>query len=189
MFLNRELIVQTAAALFQEKGYAATTVQDIADRLGCTKAALYYYVKGKEQLLRDIYDKAMTTAERRLADALSAETAPLERLRRVVRNHCLAGTDELTLMAVFFSRGRFGPGVEDTDIAARQHRYERTLAEEIRRAMAAGAIRPMPVTPVLMAILGMCNWLHRWYDRKGPLTPEDVADLYTGLVLDGLTPR
>lgn len=185
--VQRDDLIGTAAELFGAKGYAGATVRDIADRLGVTSAALYHHVDHKEDLLYEIVDHAMSLAERHLAEALEAEVGLEEKLRRIIRHHVLAVLDESQLMmTVFFQeigllRGKGWAGIE-----TRRRRYQERIVEVFRQAEEQGLIRTPDVRVTVYGVLGMCNWLHRWYRRDGALTPDEVGAHFAEMVLRGL---
>ncbi len=186
MSISKDQIIAVSARLFQEKGYAATSVQDIAGQLGCTKAALYYYVESKEQVLCEIFERAMTTAENRFEETRKIK-GPIEQIiRGAVRNHCRAVLDEIPLMAVFFNERAHLPIDASRAIAARLEDYENHLIGILEAGMEAGVVRRMPTRPMLNGILGVCNWLYRWYQPDGPIKPDEITEFYAEFILRGI---
>jgi len=186
MRLDREKIIQAAAELFQKKGYTATSVQDIADKVGFTKAALYYHVQSKEDILWQIIDSVMLTAERRMQELKGQPMSTIERLRRVISNHILNVHDDAAYIAIFFTEKAHLPPDRVTAINARRRSYEEDIAAIIRQGVAEGVFKDTDVLPTVYGILGMCNWTYQWYRPEGPLTPMEIADLFTKIILSGL---
>lgn len=187
---RREAVITTAARLFREKGYAATTVRDIADALGVTSAALYRYVTSKDDLLDAILDHAMAVGERHLEEALAAEGPPEERLRQVIRHHVLAVLDEsAATMAVFFQEIGLAGTHGRAGIDARRARYQDAIVRVFRAAAEHGVIETVDARVTAFGIMGIGNWLHRWYRPDGGLAPEAIADHFADVVLRGLLTR
>jgi AcrR family transcriptional regulator len=184
---RREDLLRTAARLFRERGYAATSVRDIADELGVTSAALYNYVASKEDLLYAILDHAMSIAERHLEQA-HAPRAPLDQqLRSLIFHHVLAVLDEdQTAMAVFFQETGLRRGSRWREIDQRRVRYQEAIVRVFQQAADVGLIQTPDARVSAYGVLGMCNWLHRWYRPDGPLTREQIAQHFTDMVLHGL---
>lgn len=185
--LSAERIHRAAAELFRRKGYAATSVRDIARALGVTPAALYNHVTGKEELLAGILDHAMGIAEAHLEQALRGGGSWEERLRALVRHHALSVLDEdQPTMAVFFQEVALREGPASRAIGARRRAYQERFVEVLRRAAEAGAVETPDPRVTAYAVLGMCNWLHRWYDPRGRLSAEEISRHYAELVLRGI---
>lgn len=185
--MRREKLIETAAELFRAKGYAAATVRDIAEGLGVTSAALYRHIESKEDLLREIVEHAMLLAERHLDEALAAHVPVEEKLRRVIRHHVLAVLDESQLMmAVFFQEIGLLRGRGWSRLDARRTRYQERIVALFEDAAKDGVLRVGDPRVAVYGILGMGNWLYRWYRPGGRFTPAEIAGQYADMVLDGL---
>ncbi|NMB35830.1 MAG: TetR/AcrR family transcriptional regulator [Firmicutes bacterium] len=186
MSLTRQKIIDAATTLFNEKGYSITSVQDIAEKLNVTKAALYYYISSKEEILYAIFDQTMTTAEKRLEKLLSEEMTVEEKIRGVIYNHIMAVFDEAPRIAIFFTEQAHLLPENLASIRRRQRDYEERVAGVIGEGMEKNILRKIEILPTVYAILGMCNWLYHWYEPTGRVKPADLADLYAGIVLSGI---
>ncbi|MHB1406240.1 MAG: TetR/AcrR family transcriptional regulator [Desulfitobacteriaceae bacterium] len=186
MHIGREKIISMAVELFQEKGYRATTVQDIANKCGVTKAALYYYIQSKEEILWEIFDQTMTTAEQRM-DGLMKENVSLEqRLKAIVSNHIMNVRDDSPYMTIFFTEKAHLPRDKQEQITNRRRQYENKIAEIFEQGIREGVLKPLPVLPTVYGLLGMCNWMYQWYNPNGKLSAEEIAKVYTEILLQGL---
>jgi AcrR family transcriptional regulator len=180
-------IFRTAAEIFQRKGYHATAMGEIAEAVDLTKAGLYYYVKGKEDLLFAIMSFAMDRLEAWVETARGC-AGPLERLRSIIGSHArgiaLDG-NAITLL------------VDETEALAPEHRErirrrQRAYYEFIRDNVAElGAAGRSDLDPTVGAfgILGLVMWLARWYHRDGELDGEEVARQVTAMALEGILNR
>ncbi len=186
MSLRKEKIIEAAVELFEEKGYTATSVQDIADKLGFTKAALYYYIQSKEEVLWEIFDKTMTTAERRMQELMNQDMSVVERIKKIIYNHIMNVRDEAPYMVIFFTERAHLPAGRLEEINARRRSYEEKIAAVFRDGVTQGVLEPLDVLPTVYGILGMCNWMYHWYNPKGPCSPEDIAELYSQIILRGI---
>ena len=177
-------IFRSAAEIFQRKGYHATAMGEIADAVDLTKAGLYYYVKGKEDLLFLIMSFAMDRLEG-WVEVARAHSSPEQRLRSIITNHALGITldgNAITLL------------VDETEALAPEHREkirgrQRAYYEFIRDSIAElGVNGRSGVDPKVGAfgILGLLMWLARWYRRDGELGGEEVARQITTMALEGV---
>jgi hypothetical protein len=95
----------------------------------------------------------------------------------------LAG--HLPFLRVFFSEEAGLPPAMAAQAAKAKREYDRTIERVVREGIAAGAFRDLPPTMVVFGILGMCNWLHTWYRPDGPLSPEQIADVFVTVLERG----
>ena len=161
--LVRAEILTTAAELFRARGYRATTLDDLARRLGMSKATVYGHFRSKEDLLAAIFHRTMTLAEAGLAAIRSSRLPLAEQLREVVRHHVRLVVAERAFLTVFFSEEGNLPARLQKDIVRRKGRYDRTIAGIVQRAARAGEIRAAEPRLLVLALLGMSNWVYRWY--------------------------
>ena len=187
MGISKEQIIEVASLLFQERGYHATSIQDIAERLGVTKAALYYYIKNKELTLYEIHNKAMQTIETRMQEVLKRNEGPKEKLAAIIFMHIQALVDESPIITVFFNeRNHLLPEHLEV-INKRRRQYEENTAKVIYEGIEAGVFKKdIDAMLATYAVIGMCNWLYQWYNPAGRLKPQEIAGLYSKIVLHGL---
>ena len=178
--------MRAASQLFEQKGYAATSVQDIADRVGLQKASLYYYVDSKEEILFRIAREAINAFNDELERIVNMGQSPSETLRRAIAAHLEAVANNREVMTVFLRESYALPAEKQEIIHKESDRYTRLMQDIVVRGMAAGEFRPVDTTMVVMAILGACNWFYRWYDPQGRLSPQGIAAIFADLILTGL---
>ncbi len=186
MGLTKQKIINTAVTLFNKKGYSVTSVQDIAEDLNVTKAALYYYITSKEEILYAIFDQTMKTAEKRLDKLLAEKITVEDRIRKVIYNHIMAVFDEAPHIAIFFTeQAHLLPG-NLASIRRRQRDYEKAVAAVFEEGIKENILKKIEILPTVYAVLGMCNWLYHWYKPVGQIKPEELADLYADIILCGI---
>ncbi len=183
---RKEQVIEAAIHLFRTKGYHATSVQDIADAVGLRKGSLYHYITSKEELLFDIIHETIQVYIRRL-EAIAARPEPAaQRLARAITAHIEAVAQETEGFAIFIGETRaLEPGPRRRIEEASQ-RYRHLLQQLIEEAAQEGAFRPTDSTLASLAILGACNWMHRWYDPQGRLRPQEIAQQFTEIFFHGL---
>jgi AcrR family transcriptional regulator len=159
----RDQILRTAADLFRERGYRASTLDDIATRLGMSKASLYTYFHAKEEMLAAISRETIEGFTRELGLVLRSDLSPEEKLRRIVREHVRFVIANRSFLTVFFSEEANLPSRLQRLIVSRKARYDRTVRVIVERAMRAGDVRAGEPRLLVLALLGMSNWVYRWY--------------------------
>jgi AcrR family transcriptional regulator len=176
-----ENIVSVASEVFRARGYDAGSLDDVAAALGMRKASLYYYVKKKSDLLRLVFDRAITVALTQV-DTLAHITDPKDRLAALVRHQALLVVGDPSLFAVFFDQ-RAGLEKDDlADIRNKERRYVRHFVRAVDEAMKANVIPPGDPRVVAHAILGMTSWSYKWFDPRRD-SVEAFADSCVALIV------
>jgi AcrR family transcriptional regulator len=178
---RRERILEEAARLFGRRGYHATSMRDIGEATGLLAGSLYAHIESKEDLL---YEVVVQAANQFLGgmEALRAEILPPdERLRKAMRTHVGVVARNLDEAWVFHREWKSLTGERLAEVRRLRRRYER-LWEEVVRDL-PGAADPRFAR---LLVLSAANWTYTWYRPDGPLSPEEVADRFTDLLLAGL---
>lgn len=184
---RRRQIVDEAARLFDERGYHATSMEDIAATVGVRKPTLYHYFSSKDEILRSIHEEfielLLERQERRARTPLPAVQMLLEMMADILelmethRGH----------VRVFFEHHRELAAPAHAEIAAKRGRYEAMAGELIERGIQEGALRPdVDVRLVTLAMFGMCNWAYQWYRPSGPLGTREVASVFWDALVHGI---
>ena len=180
-----EQLLEAAVAVFDERGYEAASVEEIAARLGVTKSAVYHHVPSKGDLLRLALDRALdalfaVTTERR------ATTGPaIDRLEHVVRGSVRVLAAELPFVRLLL-RLRGNTDVERAALE-RRRRFDRIVTDLVRAAEADGDVRPDVDAGLISRLLfGTVNSLTEWYRPDGDLSPDALADAVITTTFAGL---
>jgi AcrR family transcriptional regulator len=184
---RRREILHAALRAFRERGYHATTLEDIAEQLDIRKTALYHYFPDKEAILYACHQESLAELARILAGAKAFDGAA-EQLAYVIREHVRVMTDTLEGSPLAFEVTSLSPERQGEVIAARDA-YERTLRRIIREGVAAGEFRPTNPKTAVFAILGAINWIARWYRPEGSLHATELGREFADHLLGGLTCR
>lgn len=184
---RRTEILHAALRAFRERGYHATTLEDIAEQLGIRKTALYHYFPDREAILYACHQESLAELSRILTGARKLASPP-ERLAFVIREHVRVMTDTLEGSPLAFEVTALSPDRQREIIAARD-RYERALRRMIQDGVAAGDFRPTNPKTAVFAILGAINWIARWYRPDGALTADELGAEFAEHLLGGLTCR
>jgi TetR/AcrR family transcriptional regulator, cholesterol catabolism regulator len=185
----RRALLKSAVGLFEQYGYAATSVQSIADRAALTKGAFYHHFESKEDLLRRVHDEFINYQLGRARQVLAdPQQSTAETLRRLISEALLEPMSiyksEIT---VFLQERRFLSGDLFAEIQQKRDEFEHCFVEVIDRGMSEGVFRKVGA-PRLVAfgIIGMGAWTHVWLDLGGSVTPKEIGNIYADILLEGL---
>jgi AcrR family transcriptional regulator len=178
-------LLDAAVALFNERGYEATSVDEVAGRLGVTKSAIYHHVPSKVELLRLALDRALD-ALFAVTQETGATTGPaIGRLEYVVRGSVCVLAAELPFVTLLL-RLRGNTEVERTALQRRRE-FDRIVTGLVRAAEHEGDVRT-DVDPAVISrlLFGTVNSLTEWYRPGGDLSPDDLADAVVTVTFSGL---
>jgi AcrR family transcriptional regulator len=184
---NLEEIIAAAAKVFQTKGYHAATVQDIADAVGILKGSLYHHVKSKEDLLYLIVKEPIARIYERMAEIVASDLPAAEKLRRAIVAQLEAFDQHYPHLFVYLhEREEMKRGFrEQFKLSPKQ--YERCWQQILREGVKSGEFRAdLDVEVVSYGLLGMVNWLYKWYDPRGRLSVREIAAQFSTVALAGL---
>jgi TetR/AcrR family transcriptional regulator, cholesterol catabolism regulator len=193
---SRQEILRTAARLFQQRGYDATSMNDIAAALKLSKGGLYHHFQSKDEILFEIMNHAMQITEERVLKPARGIAKADERLRALIRLHIevvLSPADrEITVM--LHENHPLPPALRKR-INQRKKEYvhfvEGLIAEVQKEMMKERHLSPgsqSAVSPraAAFALLGMINWIYQWYKPEGTLQAQDLIRQFTDLLLGGI---
>ena len=182
-----EVILAAAARLFSTRGFHATSMQDIAESVGILKGSLYHHFESKEAMLSRIVKEPIARLYRTVEEIAAGPGTAADKLERAAAAHLQAFHDHYPHLFVYIRetedmRRRFRASV---GLGPRD--YERLWGEVVRGGMKAGEFRAdLDPTVVVYGLLGMLNWLYKWYDPNGRLGPREIAAQFSALALSGL---
>ncbi len=177
---------EAATRLFRQRGFHATSMQDLAEDLGMNRGSLYHYIEAKDDLLWAIVNGAMERLDGAVRPILEGPDPIPERLTRAIAAHLAFAAehgDELALIQIELRA--LAPERRETLIGQRDA-YEAGWREAIRQGVADGSIRAVDVPLASIAILSVCNWFTQWYRPDGPLEVPAIGQEFADLFLDGL---
>lgn len=169
-------IYEQATRLFAERGFAGTSLQDIADAMGMTRPALYYYVKNKDQILAQLVTEITEGPADAAAGIAAEDLGATEKLRRLV--HLIASRQ-----AHHAARFRLVIRSESelpAELAAAHETAKRRVLDGfvrvIDQGVRSGEFRPRAVRTTALGLIGMCNWIAWWFHPGGAQSADEVAD-------------
>lgn len=187
---TRERILQCAAQVLAEKGYAGSTLADIADRAKTKAGSLYYYFDSREEMIREIMTRGIVETQEHVSqavDELGPDATSRDRLAVAISAQVrYLLTESNIARASIRTLGQAPPEVQGPAIEL--HRvYSAYLAELIERAQADGFISPAAdVRLMRLLVAGAANWSTAWYNPEGRASVDDVADTLVQMTLGEL---
>ena len=181
---QRDRILRAAATCFNQKGYSGTSLKDVSRHLGLTDAALYYYVKNKEELVYQCYLRAAILGREAMARAVSEGDTGLEQARLYIRYHIgiMVGDEgPLAIMSEIPSLKR-GHRNEILEVS---RRHSAGFEEILDRGIEDGSIAPCDVRMTGNAIMGSINWIPKWFHGRADMAAE-ILDEFPEILTRGL---
>jgi AcrR family transcriptional regulator len=184
-------IYRAAAQIICDKGYDATSMNDIAEAVGITKPGLYHHISGKRDLLFRIMNFGMDSLEEQIIAPARGITDAEQRLRTIITNHVELITSHSTAqgnnpVTIVLDEVAGLTPAQRRKINQRKRAYVDLIRDALGQLKEKGRLRDVDVTAAAFSMLGMILWLSRWYNPKGRLTPKQVAEEVTQIALGGL---
>ncbi len=178
-----------ATVLFQDRGFVATSMRDLAAALGVEAPSLYSHIGSKQELLHEICFRLADQFFAALDEAEAAAASPTDALRALIYGHVRVLTQDPAASQVFLAEWRHLAEPALTEFSARRETYEARIRGLLRRGADTGALR-LPADDARFAALWLLsglNWLPTWYRPDGSLSPEEIAERLTTTLLHGLS--
>jgi AcrR family transcriptional regulator len=184
-------LLRAATRLFRERGFHATSMQDLAEALGMNRGSLYHYIDSKDDLLWSILTSALDLLAVRVGPMLTAtDVSPSQRLADGIREHLRVAADYADELSLIQIELRSLGDERRREMIQRRNAYEDLWRDALRAAMEDGAIRrDADVRLAVIGILSACNWFTQWYRPDGPMSVDQIADGFISLFLRGLQTR
>ena len=184
---RRDELIEIAAAMFAEKGYANTSIQDIAEKLGMLKGSIYYYIDAKEDLLFEVIRSTMIFWHGLVKEIRDSTANTLDRLYTYIHRNIEGSLHARHRTEVFYHDFQALSPERQLVILDMRHEHDTLLRDLIRIAKEEKLIaQHVNVKLVSLGILTMSGSLYRWYNADGDLSARSIADELTRFVLRGL---
>ncbi|MFN4972754.1 MAG: TetR/AcrR family transcriptional regulator [Bacteroidota bacterium] len=183
---RKEQIMQVAARLFNNKGYEATSMRDIASDLGMEAASLYHHIKSKEEILTaicfEMADRFITALKEVNDIYFNAE----ERLRMAIQFHVQISCDNLDKTAVFLSEWRSLPEPHRSEFRKLRDNYEKQFRIIVKDGETEDIFDDVDEKFAALTILSSVNWIHQWYKPDGSMNPSQIAKKLADIIIGGI---
>lgn len=182
--LKKDRMLRAAARCFNEKGYSGTSLKDVARLLGLTDAALYYYVRNKEELVYLCYVRAAEVGREALVRARQEGKNGYDKVVRYIHNHIEMIVGERGPIAIMSEIPSLKPDHRE-EVLSLSRRHSADFEALIEEGIRDGSIAGCDVRMTGNAIMGSINWIPKWY-HGDPAVARQIVDAFPGILSRGL---
>ena len=192
---RRKEILQKAAEIFLERGYEATTILDIAERLGTDRATLYYYVGSKQELFHQVVREAAQTNIHAIEVLVNSRLPASEKLRLAFTGLMESFDKTFPYLHVFmqenfrtFAAEGDKPDKWSKEVRSWAQRYYDAMRNILAQGVEEGEFAlDLPLGLATLAMIGTINWAHRWYrPGAGEMQPAAIGEGFADILLNGV---
>lgn len=185
--VGRDGILDAAAKLFSEKGFEATSINDLARAVGLSKATVYHYFSDKNEIYIDVILRTLNALCEHVEAAIAGEKSAASKFRRYAEAHAQyfeAHLEAYTAATVGF--GGLRQPLQRRQAVALRDRHEGNLRRILEEGVRAGEFRDIDIRLATRGLLSCLNWMVRWYRRGGGKTAVEIACDYADMLLMGI---
>ena len=183
--IKRKAIIREAAKVFNRRGSHGTTLDDVAERLGVTKTALYRYVRNKNDLLYACHEEAMEIARECMDRGEAEGRTGLEKIQIGMKDYLREMIGAMGVPVLILEENAL-TGDDATRIIALRDAFEQRMRRLVEEGIRDGSILPVNPKLAMFMLLGAVHWVTKWYHPDGPWTADDVADALIEMATRGL---
>jgi TetR/AcrR family transcriptional regulator, cholesterol catabolism regulator len=181
-----EEVLESAANIFFAKGFHATSIEDVARDVGMLKGSLYYYIKSKDDLLFRLLLAGIEDSDAFIAQHIDPSGEPVAQLERAIRAQIDYIIDNRVPFGLFLHEFDSLSGKRQHKLIAVMSRYNNRFVELVRKGQEEGKLIVGEPWIIVNGILGMCNWLYRWYDPEQGSDAERIKGVFVQMIFDGI---
>jgi AcrR family transcriptional regulator len=184
--MTRDDILDAAAQVIRKKGFHGASMADIAEAVKLQKASLYHHVSSKQEILLALLDRALDMLIEQIG-AVANQNLPVdEKLHQMIRAYLVGLADNADLASVLlFEHRSLEPNQRQRHIPHRD-RFEKIWRTVLEQGVQDGSFTCKEPALVVRAMMGSLNWTITWFNPKGNMSIEEIADEYTTMLLEGL---
>ncbi len=183
---KREAVLRTAVRLFLKRGFWRTSLDDVAAQLHITKPALYHYFHNKEEIYLECYRWGISLIQENLDTLRAAPLPGLEKVTRFIYTYAVVIAKDFGRCVVRQDDRELSPRAR-AEVRSYKRAVDRCLRSFLEEGIDDGTIRPCDVKLTAFAIAGAVNSLALWFEPRGALTAEQVAQAFAKTLTDGLS--
>ncbi len=184
---KKQVIFEAAARLFRDKGYAATSMRDLAERVNLKASSLYNHIGSKEEILREI---CFVNAQRFIEGMKEVEQMQgnaAEKVRALIHLHIQIASEDLTSVTAFNDEWRHLSEPHLSEFKALRRDYEHRFQTIIEMGIQNGEFKPLDSFTILYTIFSSVRWLYDWYKPERKVSPDDIYQQIAALLMSGLS--
>ncbi|MFM8913398.1 MAG: TetR/AcrR family transcriptional regulator [Flammeovirgaceae bacterium] len=184
---RKEQVIRSAAQLFREKGYAASSMRDLAQKLGIEAASLYSHIKSKEEILQSLCFDMATEFRKSLKEVESKKVSASEKLKLGIIGHIQVMAKDLVASAVFMNEHRHLSQPYLRDFLLLRINYINRFKEIIEEGIKNGEFKEnIDKKLAVMTLFSSLNWMPMWYDPHSNMMPADIGQQLADILVTGL---
>jgi AcrR family transcriptional regulator len=186
--VKRQAVLRMAAQMFNEKGFHATSLDEVAERLNVTKATLYYYVKSKDDILFECVRIGLQKLQAAVAAAGQTGGSPIDKLVAAMRQYAEIVTMDFGMCLIRVGEEPL-PAASRKELRRLKAEIDREFRSLIEQGVADGSLAPCDPKLAAFTLAGALSWIGRWYRNDGTLSPERIAEQSIAMIMNGLAAR
>lgn len=183
--MKRKAIIREAAKVFNRRGSHGATLDDVALRLGVSKAALYRYVQSKQDLLYACHEEAMEIARESMDKGEAEGRNGLEKIQIGMSGYLREMIGTMGVPVLILEENAL-TGTQADHIIALRDEFEKRMRRLVEEGIGDGSILTLNPKLAMFMLLGAVHWVTKWYSPDGPWTAEDVAEALIEMATRGL---
>lgn len=185
---KRDALLRSAVRMFNERGFHATSLDDVAASLGVTKPMIYHYLGNKDQVLFECVQTGLSQLRLAAETAATQQGSGRSRLETALRRYGEITMEDFGRCVIRTSDDLLRPESR-TEFRRLKAQIDRVIRDLIAAGISDGSIRPVNVKLTAFALAGAFSWCGRWYDPQGPLPPSEIAATMAETLIAGLWPN
>lgn len=185
---KREAVLRAAAQVFNEQGYQASTLDQVAARLHVTKPTLYYYVKSKDEILFECVRIGLSMLQQAADEVTASGGNAADKLVAVMRQYAEIATMDFGMCVIRVGEDPL-PAQAKVELRRMKARLDGVFRELVRQGIEEGSIGPCDPKLAAFTIAGALSWIARWYRPDGGQSAAQIAEEVIALLLKGLSIR
>lgn len=186
--IKRNAVLQTAAQLFNERGFHATSLDDIAERLNVSKPTLYYYIESKDQILLECVRIALDLMHAGIGEVRAAGGSAIDQLQACMRIYADIVMQDFGMCVIRIGEDPL-PAPLKKELRHLKAGIDQQFRDLIDAGIAEGSLAPCDPKMAAFMLAGALSWVGRWYRADGDLTPEQITQQGIDLLLNGVLQR
>lgn len=184
---KRDAVLRMAARVFNEKGFQASTLDEVAERLNVTKPTLYYYVKNKDEILFECVRIGLTMLQDAITEVGASGGSAMDKLVAGMHKYTEIVTMDFGMCVIRVGEDPLPPDSQ-RKLRSMKAAIDLEFRHLISQGIAEGSIAPCDPKIAAFTLAGALSWVGRWYRPGGELTPDDIARQCIALLTQGLCP-
>lgn len=184
---RKEQVIRKAAELFREKGYAASSMRDLAQKLGIEAASLYSHIKSKEEILQNLCFDMAAEFRKSLDDVEKLNVSSGEKLKQGIIGHIQVMAKDLTASAVFMNEHRHLSQPWLRQFLLLRINYINRFKEIIEQGVRNGEFKSsIDRKLAVMTLFSSLNWMPMWYDPSSAINSSELGEQLADMLVNGL---